>query len=435
MADDVERCAIRTSRPGAPFRPARLACGEALELAFVQADASSADLRASGARRARMTLDNNLLLIDSVWGGVYQYSDALDWRSPHFEKLMSYQADDLRLYAEAYARWRDPRYLTAANSLYAYIDKFLTAPDGGFYVSQDADASGKTTGRDFYDNDDAARRRLGMPGIDTHCYARETGWAIRALAKFYDVTGNERALRSAENGARWALANRARPNGGFRHDEKDRGGPFLDDNLAMTQAFLALYRSTGERRWLGFAAGTLKFIDENLRHADAGFVAAPDPKQTRGVFNEAVRLPDQNAALTRAANMANLYTGNPRYRKLALHGMRYLTAVAAADAAGGQLLPEILLADRELSTAPIHIAIVGGKQDAAAQSLHAAALRYPADYLQIDWLDRAEGDLPNHDIRYPEMEHAAAFACAGGACSAPVDDAREIEPTVRRLTQ
>jgi uncharacterized protein YyaL (SSP411 family) len=85
-----------------------------------------------------MTLDNNLLLIDPVWGGVYQYSDTLDWRSPHFEKLMSYQADDLRLYAEAYARWRDPRYLTAANSLYSYIDKFLTAPDGGFYVSQDA---------------------------------------------------------------------------------------------------------------------------------------------------------------------------------------------------------------------------------------------------------------------------------------------------------
>jgi hypothetical protein len=27
-----------------------------------------------------------------------------------------------------------------------------------------------------------------------------------------------------------------------------------------------------------------------------------------------------------------------------------------------------------------------------------AALRYPADYLQIDWLDRAEGELPNRDI-------------------------------------
>jgi uncharacterized protein len=403
----------------------KLIDADALELAFAQ--------NAVGALRARTTLDNNLLLIDPVWGGVYQYSDALDWRSPHFEKLISYQADDLRLYAEAYARWRDPRYLTAANSLYAYIEKFLTAPDGGFYVSQDADVSGETTGRDFYANDDVARRRLGMPRIDTHRYARETGWAIRALAKYYDVTGNEQALQSAQIGARWALANRALPHGGFRHDQRDRGGPFLDDNVAMIQAFLALYRSTGERSWLELATATLNFIDKNLRHTDAGFIAAPPLEHSRGVFSDPVRLPDQNAALVRAANMANRYTGNSRYRRLALHGMKFLVAVAAA--ADGQLLPEILLADRELSTAPIHIAIVGGKHDAAAGALHAAALRYPADYLQIDWLDRSEGELPNRDIQYPQMEFAAAFACADGACSSPVYAASEIEPAVRKLMQ
>jgi uncharacterized protein YyaL (SSP411 family) len=409
----------------------KLIDADSLELAYAHADASRPNLHARGTRRARTTLDHNLLLIDPVWGGVYQYSDAVDWRSPHFEKLLSYQADDLRLYAEAYARWHDPRYSAAANSLYSYIEKFLAAPDGGFYVSQDADVSRKTSGHDFYGYGDAARRRLGMPRIDTHRYARETGWAIRALAKFYDVTGNEQALQSAERGARWALAERALPTGGFRHDQQDRGGPFLDDNLAMVQAFLALYRSTGERGWLTHATDTLNFIDERFHHGDAGFISAPAPRQARGVFSEAVRLPEQNAALVRSANMANRYTGNPRYRNLALHGMKYLAAVAAQ--AGEQFLPEILLADRELSTAPIHIAVVGGKRDPAAQSLHAAALRYPADYLQIDWLDRAEGELPNRDIQYPEMKIAAAFACADGACSSPVYAADAIEPAVSKL--
>jgi uncharacterized protein len=42
-------------------------------------------------------LNKNLLLIDPVWGGVYQYSDSPDWRSPHIEKLLSYPADDLHL--------------------------------------------------------------------------------------------------------------------------------------------------------------------------------------------------------------------------------------------------------------------------------------------------------------------------------------------------
>src|SRR5208282_146768 len=95
----------------------KLIDADSLELAYLQSDSNRAALKAAAARRARTTLDKNLLLIDPVWGGVYQYSDSRDWRSPHFEKLMSYQADDLRLYAEAYARWQDPSYLHAAAAI------------------------------------------------------------------------------------------------------------------------------------------------------------------------------------------------------------------------------------------------------------------------------------------------------------------------------
>ncbi len=72
-------------------------------------------------RRARQTLDANLALIDPVWGGVFQYAATPDWNSPHYEKLISFQADDLRLYAEAYARWHDPRYLQAAQAVRRYM--------------------------------------------------------------------------------------------------------------------------------------------------------------------------------------------------------------------------------------------------------------------------------------------------------------------------
>src|SRR5271163_879388 len=46
----------------------KLIYADSLELAYTQADASRSDLNAIGTRRARMTLDNNLLLIDPVWG-------------------------------------------------------------------------------------------------------------------------------------------------------------------------------------------------------------------------------------------------------------------------------------------------------------------------------------------------------------------------------
>jgi uncharacterized protein YyaL (SSP411 family) len=408
----------------------KLIDASSMELAYVQADSNHASLKNVATRRARTTLDRNLLLIDTVWGGVYQYSDTRDWRSPHFEKLISYQADDLRLYSEAYARWQDPHYLTAANQLFGYIQKFLSASDGGFYVSQDADVSADMTGHDYYAKDDAGRRKTGMPKIDSHRYSRETGWAIRALTKFYDVSGNPEALQLAQAGAQWALHNRALPGGGFRHDQEDQGGPYLDDNVAMTKAFLALYRSTAERTWLARATATLDFIDKTFRHADAGFIAAPALAKSRGVFSDPVRLPDQNAALARVANLANRYTANAKYRNLALYGMKYLASFASAY--DQQLWPDILLADSELSAAPIHVAIVGSKKDPVAQALHTAALAYPADYLQIDWLDRAEGELPNPEIQYPDMEQAAAFSCADGACSSPVYTATQIGPAVRR---
>ena len=47
----------------------------AMDLTYSRVDAGDT----TALRRARQTLDANLRLIDPVWGGVYQYSDAIDW--------------------------------------------------------------------------------------------------------------------------------------------------------------------------------------------------------------------------------------------------------------------------------------------------------------------------------------------------------------------
>jgi uncharacterized protein len=396
-----------------------------LELCYAQIDGG--DLTAT--RRARQTLEANLQLIDPVWGGVYQYSEAADWRSPHFEKLISFQADDLLVYSEAYGRWHDARYLAAAESLRGYLLKFLLAPDGGFYVSQDADVSAAVTGHDFYAQSEAGRRALGMPRIDMQEYARETGWAIRSLARYHEITGDAESLAAAERAAQWAIEHRLQRDGSFEHGAQDHGGPYLDDSLSMAQAFVALYRATGERAWLTRAAAALNFIDGHLRHRQAGYSAATRAPRGQGVFREPVRDTGQNAALARVANMAYHYTAEERYRRMARGAMKYL--VAYAKAAPDEFHAEILLADRELAAEPIHITVVGGKDDPAARALHSAALRYPADYLQVDWWDPKEGPLPNRRIQYPQLDRAAAFACTANACSTPVFEPGGIEPAVR----
>ena len=206
-----------------------------------------------------------------------------------------------------------------------------------------------------------------------HEYSRETGWAIRALCKYYDVTGDASALSRAEKAARWAQTARALPGGGFAHgatngSARDAGGPYLDDNVAMTRrpSWLSIARRASangcEPRF-----ATLDFIDSKLRDPHAGYIASPAPSNTRGVFREPIRDVAQNAAVARVANMINHYTGAEQQLRIAKHAMAYLSAFAAA--ANEQFRPDILLADHELSTAPpIHITVVGGKEDVVAQS-------------------------------------------------------------------
>lgn len=380
---------------------------------------------------ARETLDQNIKLIDPVWGGVYQYSVGKDWSSPHFEKIMSFQADDLRLYALAYAIWRDPKYLDASRLIQRYLTTFLLSPEGAFYVSQDADLDSEIDGHSYYALDNDSRRKLGTPRIDRHLYARESGWAISALCQAYDSLGDAQALTAANRAAQWVSHHRALAGGGFRHDEHDNSLPYLADNLAMAQAQLSLYRSSGERAWLAQAEATFGFIETHFRANDGGYVTAPAPNNANGVFAEPVRVLDENISLARAANMAYRITGNVRDLKLSDHAMRFLAAPTITQSR--PFLPGLILADRERASEPVHIAIVGGKDDPAAYALHTAALRYPESYLRVDWWDRREGPLPKPDVTYPKLARAAAFACTGNACSLPVFEPQQIAPAVDRL--
>ncbi len=250
---------------------------------------------------AKKTLDAALALIDPVWGGMYQYSDKLDWSSPHYEKIMSVQTDAIRMYVAAYRRWKSPAHLEAAQAIARYLAAFMTSPDGAFYTSQDADLDEKTTGHVYYASDDAGRRKLGMPRIDKHIYPRENGWAIGALVELYAVTHDAALLERARRAAELIETNRRLPDGGYRHGEVDRAGPYLGDSLAMADAYLRLNAVDPKGPWLSRARAAAAFIDAHFRHPDAGFVTAPAAADSTGVFTRPARIVEENLAVARLA--------------------------------------------------------------------------------------------------------------------------------------
>ncbi|MBR0899847.1 thioredoxin domain-containing protein [Bradyrhizobium tropiciagri] len=400
---------------------------DSLDLAISRAEAGDA----TATKRARQTLDAAIALIDPAWGGVFQYSEAGSWSHPHFEKIISFQSQYLRQYSQAYAQWKDPKYLAAARNVARYLTDFMLSRDGAFYVSQDADLNHDVDGHTYYALADAERRRLGLPRIDKNLYARENGWAISGLAAYYNITNDPKALTTAERAARWVLANRALPDGGFRHGDKDRGGPFLGDTVAMGQALLDLYAATGNRDWLTAATKAGNFA-ATFRDDAGGFLTSKTSEGQTGVFAKPAKLIDDQIQVARFMNMLNRYTGDDRGREQAAHAMRYL---AAASAEMPRPLPGVLLADEELAVEPTHVTIVGHKDDGRAQALHVVARALPARYKRLEWLDLREGKLPNADVDYPDLGEPAAFACSNRICSFPAFNAAELEANVRQMAK
>jgi uncharacterized protein YyaL (SSP411 family) len=364
---------------------------------------------------------------------VYQYSDEVNWKSPHYEKIMSIQTTYVRTYALAYSLLGRESYLQWAKSIHDYLTQFLMNEAGVFYTSQDADLDADTEGKAYFSLSSDQRQRLGTPPIDTNIYARENGWVISALTALYGATGDGDYLNQARRAAEWIVKHRGLGGGGFRHGESATDTPFLGDTLAMGRALLDLYAVTGERPWLARAEAAAGFIDQHFLDAEGGgFATSAQSQQTAGLPVGARHL-DSNIRMARFGNLLSHYTGKDRYRELAHHAMRYLVSPDVTDQR--RLLGGVLLADWELNQQPVHVTVVGQKDDSDARQLFAAALRYGNSYKRLEWWDRREGALPNPDVLYPKVKKAAAYVCTNKTCSAPVFESEQVLAAIDRLSR
>ncbi len=404
-------------------------------------DADSMDYVLQGAERgdanarvvAKTTLTSALQLIDPVAGGIYQYSDKADWKSPHYEKIMWYQANGLRQYSQAFGLFKDAKYLGAARDIYRYMTTVLMNADGTFFATQDADVDAAMPGKVFFAMNGAQRAQLGrQPRVDQNIYARENGWAISGLIAYANVTGDATALAQAERTAEWIIANRRDDNGIFKHGANDRGGPFLGDTIAMGAAAIDLYAATGKRRWLTLAAESGVALGR-FRDGDGGFATTMTAEGASGVLAKPYRNLDEQVQAARFAIRLWRYLGAPESKDLAEHAIKYIVSDGVVES--GRVGSGILLADSEFSQEPTHLTIVGHKGDTEAVALHTAARAYPALNKRIDWWDTREGPLPNPDVTYPEMDRAAAFACSNKICSLPAFSAEELTAVVTQMTR
>ena len=268
-------------------------------------------------KRIVFTLDQQSKLLDPVWGGIYQYSAAGDWDSPHFEKLMTFQAPALDNYATAYRLTNDAKQLARAKAMLGYLDRFMKSPEGGFYTTQDADVNAhdrtKTfvDGHQYYPLDEPRRLAAGLPRVDTHEYGKENGLAIAAYCTMFEITNDAAVRASAEKAARRVLATHATARGGITHDvvsaEKKEKVLFLSDNASFGLGLVRLFEVTKSREYLDKARAIADFMIAELTDDDSGgfFASTKDPDAV-GVFaKRRVPFEDDVVAIRMLARLAH----------------------------------------------------------------------------------------------------------------------------------
>ncbi len=81
-------------------------------------------------------------IYDQLQGGFYRYSTDDHWGIPHFEKMLYDNAQLLELYAKAYRKYQDERYLTVVHEISDFLKEEFKNSNGSYYSTLDAESEG-----------------------------------------------------------------------------------------------------------------------------------------------------------------------------------------------------------------------------------------------------------------------------------------------------
>jgi len=102
----------------------------------------SGDAALLGAVATTLEKMGNGGIYDQLGGGIHRYSTDARWLVPHFEKMLYDQALVSSIYLDGYQATGRIDFAGRARKIFDYVLRDLTAPEGGFYSSEDADSEG-----------------------------------------------------------------------------------------------------------------------------------------------------------------------------------------------------------------------------------------------------------------------------------------------------
>ncbi len=420
---------------------------------------------------------------DQVGGGFHRYAVEPTWTVPHFEKMLYDNALLARLYAEAAAAMREPRYGEVARDTLDFLLREMAGADGLFHASFDADSEGEegtfylwtpaqlrevagdregaelarvlgvTDGGNFEGRtiptrraearpgDEAlwatwrpalleARASRCAPGRDTKVVLAWNAMAVTALVEAGGVLGEPRFIEAAARTADRLWEVHRDPEGRLMRASNDghaTGVGVVEDHGAFGLALLALHGATGEDRFLHRALDVATRARERFRRPEGGYYLTPDdheaPLDRRlDVFDNAT--PSGNGTMARLLSRLAAVTGDASWAGEQDALLRGLSGLVVRSALGAPWILDVAC----MRGALLSVVIAGAPTNQAAAALAETIARMDPSWCVSAWVP-AEGPSPGLLARAPALEgrtaiqgRPTAYACREGACHAPTSD-------------
>ncbi len=387
---------------------------------------------------ALTTLEKQIALLDSVWGGFYRYAENADWSQPHFEKVLTLQAQNLYSYVKAYQFTGNAEFKYTAWRIIDFVERFLTDPETGqFFESQDADVrdqNGKTlvSGSEYFSWGMINRKANGLPFIDRRIYTGSNADMAWAYLHAAEVLGKPALREKAIQLLKRMVHERFDPAKGVAHSI-GKGSPELygifSDHIRLGWALVEAVRLTEDRSLLqqteSLATATQHIFEDT---EGGGFFDRPTSFDGLGLLNVPAKPPRENIQAARFyLNLFHL-TGKHTYRVTA---ERTLQSVVGTP----QPLPVALtgLAADEWFRGPIHIAVVGMPDDMKTQALLKQAHQLYCPRKMIKMFDPQQGQMIWGETSFSYHGQASAFICTDKMCLPPLYEADKMKEKLYEL--
>ncbi len=257
-------------------------------------------------------------IYDQIGGGFARYSTDEKWFAPHFEKMLYDNAQLISLYSKAFRQNPNPLYRKTVYETIEFCERELRSPENAFYSSLDADSEGEEglfyvwnkseideilglesekfckyfniTEDGNWDNkknilyvdseipeiSDSLKKSISKllnirnkrirPGLDDKILTSWNALMVSAYCEAFEAFGESSFLENAKQTADFILAKQS--NSDFKLNRNFKNGitsinGFLDDYALTIEAFLNLYKSSNNEKFLKSAK---HYADYTLNH-------------------------------------------------------------------------------------------------------------------------------------------------------------------------